>query len=280
LHHAAAARYSAFSFVDRITEFTPAQSAVGYFKVPQHVRSFPAALVAEAIGQLAAWVAMAHTDFRRRPVAALAGATHFHRDVAPGARLALHVALASCDEDSVAYGGYAMVDGVKVLELFDCVGAMLPQDEFDDPQDVRERFALLRGPGAPPGRFPGLDVPELTLGERVADASVQAQLHVPQAADFFADHFPRRPVFPATLLLDAQMRLAGMLVAGPPGTDALAPARLLNLKVRAWTLPGQCVDLSAELLPRDGEAVPARMTARVADKTVATSRVEFAVRAA
>ena len=76
--------FAAFSFVDRITEFVPGTRAKARFAVPAGLASFPSCLVAEAVGQLAAWVAMAHIDFRGRPVAALASETRFHRDVRPG----------------------------------------------------------------------------------------------------------------------------------------------------------------------------------------------------
>jgi hypothetical protein len=52
--------FAAFSFVDRITEFVPARSARGVFHVPATIPAFPACLVAEAVGQLAAWVSMEH----------------------------------------------------------------------------------------------------------------------------------------------------------------------------------------------------------------------------
>ncbi len=46
-------------------------------------------------------------------------------------------------------------------------------------------------------------------------------LAVPADAPFFRDHFPRRPVFPATLLLDAQIGLA-LAVAAESGRFAPA----------------------------------------------------------
>ena len=71
------AHFAAFSFVDRITEFAPGKRARGEFWVPEAVSAFPSCLVAEAVGQLAAWVAMNRVDFRGRPVAALATETRF-----------------------------------------------------------------------------------------------------------------------------------------------------------------------------------------------------------
>ena len=103
--------FAAFSFVDRITEYEPGRRARGSYAVPADVPAFPSCLVAEAVGQLAAWVAMAHIDFRGRPVAALANETRFRSDVTPGDTLDLAVDIESCDDDAVAYAGRARVDG-------------------------------------------------------------------------------------------------------------------------------------------------------------------------
>ncbi len=69
--------FAAFSFVDRITEFAPGAHARGWYAVPREIAEFPSCLVAEAVGQLAAWVAMDKLAYRGRPVAALATETLF-----------------------------------------------------------------------------------------------------------------------------------------------------------------------------------------------------------
>src|SRR5919201_397656 len=51
------------------------ENARGSFAIPPDVAPFSSCLLAEAVGQLAAWVAMSHIDFRGRPVAALANET-------------------------------------------------------------------------------------------------------------------------------------------------------------------------------------------------------------
>ena len=122
--------FAAFSFVDRITELEPGIRARGTFAVPKTLARFPACLVAEAVGQLAAWVAMAQIDFRGRPVAALAHETIFHGDVAPGSQLELSVEIEALDDDAVAYGGSARVDGAQAIELRHCLGPMLPVAEL------------------------------------------------------------------------------------------------------------------------------------------------------
>jgi 3-hydroxymyristoyl/3-hydroxydecanoyl-(acyl carrier protein) dehydratase len=154
---------------------------------------------------------------------------------------------------------------------------MLPLEDFDAPAAVQEDFVTLCGPGAQPGRFPGIPLPDLSLIDRIPGQRLRAAMHVPVSAPFFGDHFPRRPVFPATLLLDAQIRLA-MRFAGetrPPG-QGLRPARVADVKMRSFILPGQAVEIEAGMRSATDGATELALAARVDGKRVATGRMEIA----
>jgi 3-hydroxymyristoyl/3-hydroxydecanoyl-(acyl carrier protein) dehydratase len=276
-----AERFSAFSFVDRITRLEPGVRAAGRYWVPGAIAHFPPSLVAEAVGQLAAWVSMSQLDFRFRPVAGLAGEALFTRDVAPGQTLDLEVAIERCDEEAIAYGGAASVSGAQVLALSHCVGPMLPMAEFDAPGAVRADFEVLRGAGAPAGRFQGVSPREVTVLEGVPGERLRAELRVPETASFFGDHFPRRPVFPGTLLLDTQIGLAVQLAGeAAPLRDAgvLAPVRVSDVKMRAFISPGQVLELRLELQSATPEGATIGIAARANGKPVATGRAEIAPR--
>jgi 3-hydroxymyristoyl/3-hydroxydecanoyl-(acyl carrier protein) dehydratase len=194
--------------------------------------------------------------------------------------LELAVDIEDCDDDMVAYGGSASVEGRRVIELEHCLGPMLPVEDFDAPEALRGRLLLLRGQGAPRGRFPGADLPETIVLEHVPGKSLRANLSVPRQATFFADHFPRNPVFPATLLLDAQIRVAAELVEKSCGPQFASPvaSRMTHVKMRAFITPGQEVELGATLSSHDARGARVRLSAEVAGKPVATARVEFAAR--
>jgi 3-hydroxymyristoyl/3-hydroxydecanoyl-(acyl carrier protein) dehydratase len=272
--------FAAFSFVDRITRLEPGMRVRGTFAVPVDLAAFPACLVAEAVGQLAAWAAMSQIDFRGRPVAALATETVFHRDVVPGSSLDLAVEIESCDDDAVAYSGSARCEERLAIELKHCLGPMLPVQDFDSPDALRDRFRLLCATGATPGRFHGVAAPELVGLQREDGKSARALLHVPRSAPFFADHFPRRPVFPATLLLDSQIRLAMDLAraAIDAASATLLPQRMTHVKMRSFIEPGQDVLLGAEMTGATGRAGTVRLSAVIADRTVATARLDIAAR--
>jgi len=270
--------FAAYSFVDRIVEFERGSRARGVFAIPAAIDAFPAAFVAEAVGQLAAWVAMDAIEFRGRPVAALATETQFHRDVRPGQTLQLDVDILSCDDEAVAYNGRASVGGSEVITLIDCLGPMLPVTDFDSPDALRERLQLLRAEGAAPGRFRGVASLPVNVHEHERGVAIRATLDVPADAPFFADHFPRRPVFPATLLLDAQMKLAATLVGETQGTQREAPRllRATHVKMRSFIAPSQRLELAAELSPASSDVVRAMLSAKTDGRLVASARVDFA----
>src|SRR5262249_21044626 len=134
--------FRAFSFVDRITNVEPGGRIRGRYAIPPRIETFSPSLVAEAVGQLAAWYAMAALNFARRPVAGLYGSIELLSQVRPGQTLELAADLETADAEAVAYAGIATADGVDVVRLQDCVGPMVSLNDFDDPQTLRDRFAV------------------------------------------------------------------------------------------------------------------------------------------
>jgi 3-hydroxymyristoyl/3-hydroxydecanoyl-(acyl carrier protein) dehydratase len=209
----------------------------------------------------------------------LSGEMRIVGEAAPGQILDLGVEIESCDPDAVAYGGWARVADTPVLELCRCVGPMLPLEDFDALEAVRRDFETLCGPGARPRRFRSVEELDLSLIDRVPGQGLCAAISVPVSAPFFADHFPRRPVLPATLLLDAQIRLA-LRLAGETVTPGqrLRLAKIADVKMRSFILPGQRVEIETTLGSATDWAAELTLAARVDGKRVATGRVEIVPR--
>jgi 3-hydroxymyristoyl/3-hydroxydecanoyl-(acyl carrier protein) dehydratase len=272
-------RFRSFSFVDRITRREDGR-VEGHYAVPLGVH-FPASLMAEAVGQLAAWSAMAQLNFAHRPVAGLANAVHYHALPQPGCTLQLQADIERCDAEAVAYSGKAFIDGRLALELKDSVGPMLAMDEFDDSEAVRADFHTLLGAGAAPGRFGGVPLPELQDLQAEPGERLSATLQVPADAPYFGDHFSRRPVFPGTLLMDALASLSVQLVrqSGPLAAAGELVTRKVNqVKIRSFTAPGARLQLEVLLQDVDTQRARLKVTARSDDKTVATARIEVTPR--
>ena len=279
-------RFSAFSFVDRITSIGSSGQIKGSFLIPAHLEFFPQSLVAEAIGQLAAWYAMSSLNFERRPVAALAGATKYHSEARPGERLNLEAIIESCDSESVSYSGVATVGERLVLELVDCSGAMLPQQEFDDPETIGQQFKLLETTGAKENRL--TQVPNILPTDLHSDAlgALEGCLMIPRKADFFADHFPNKPVFPATLLMHALSSMVIEQINCSPlpnqptnkfNQPQLAISSMARVKVRSWIAPGDQVKLRAEGLTPEIGPKQVKLSAHVGTKLVASALLSLVV---
>ncbi len=270
--------FRAFSFVDRISSVESGIRISGSYTVPAQLESFPAPLVAEAVGQLAAWAAMSATDFRFRPVAGIAASIEMLAPVRPGQNLELNATLETLDDEAIAYEGTAHADGTLVIRLENCVGPMVPIKEFDDPQALRNRFALLRGAGAEPGGFKDLPPLPLNLIPGEPGQSLRATFSTPHSAPFFNDHFPRRPVFPGTLLMHSNLQLAAALAAGFPAPTAgerWAIRRVTNMKLRSFTQPGEELEIEARLNQIGNDAATVTVQTRNGTRGVSTARVHF-----
>jgi 3-hydroxymyristoyl/3-hydroxydecanoyl-(acyl carrier protein) dehydratase len=268
-----------FTFVDRISAIEP-DRARGQLRRPPGAPPLPPWLIIEAVGQLAAWIAMARCDFISRPVAALIGEVRLSGATA-GGTVELEARIERWDGRAVLYSGRAQVDGRDLAVVVRGVGPLLPMVEFDEPAEVRRRFELLRGSGPLPGAGGAeAEIPRATLAAiESGDDSVRAQLHVPTSASYFAEHFPRRAVYPASLLADAQNQLAAPLAAALLGVaeGRVVPVRVADFKVRAFSPPGQRLDLVAHARSRTSDGATIAFAASADGKRVASGLIEYRI---
>jgi 3-hydroxymyristoyl/3-hydroxydecanoyl-(acyl carrier protein) dehydratase len=274
--------FQAYSFVDRISSLEAGKGGQGRYLVPAHVTRFPCSLGVEAAGQLAAWVTMAALDFRLRPVAGIAADLKFGTEPRPGQTLDLRAEIHKYDEEGVDFSAWAHADGELVVEIGHSVGPMLPTEDFDSQAATRERFELLCGPGAPAGQFGGVPEHDIEMIDLVPGKSARGWLRVPREAEFFADHFPRRPVFPGTLLLDSEIQISLQAAAGAshwPAGAKLAATFVPEMKLRAFIAPGEQIELRSELSPPGrGGIMPARTSVYSNGKRIAMGVLEIGAR--
>ena len=270
--------FRAFSFVDRILSVNPGVNISGSYAIPRELDSFPDLLVAEALGQVGAWSAMAAVDFKFRPVAGLTQGAEVFSSARPGQVLELQSEIESVDTETAVYSGTAHADGVLVLRLHRHVGPMMALEEFDDPIAVRERFALLCGTGAVPGGFAGLPAIPLHLLAREEGRRESASLEVPTSAPFFADHFPRKPVFPGTIMMSLNFQLANSLLAGVPANGGSWKLRSVsNVKFRSFTPPGTALECEARVDSVTGDTANITVETRDPKRLVASAKAIFSI---
>lgn len=235
-----------FSFVDQISSIT-AGSIRGRFAVPEHFGGAPDWLLAEAIGQLAGWQAMHESAFAKRPVGATLGLLEFPGTRLPRGILELGATIERTDRRAVLYRGEVLSDGAPVALMSRCIGPLLPMETLEDPEDAKARFEALTGPH-PLRLWNASDArPQASISPpELRDGLTVAEFHVAADAPFFAEHFPRQPVVPATLLIEAMCRVGAAAVAlarDLPRTVRFD--RVRQVKVRQFTQPGQTLRLEA-----------------------------------
>ena len=200
----------------------------------------------------------------------------------PGQTLDLRAEIHTYDEEAVDFSAWAHVDGVAVVEIGHSVGPMLPTEDFDSTEAIRERFELLCGPGAPGGQFGGVPEHDIEIVDLVPGKSVRALLRVPSDAAFFSDHFPRRPVFPGTLLLDSQIQVSLQAAAGAthwPAGAKLAATFVPEMKLRAFIAPGEMLELRSDLsAPESGGIMSARTSVHANGKRIAMGGLQIEAR--
>jgi 3-hydroxyacyl-[acyl-carrier-protein] dehydratase len=153
---------------------------------------------------------------------------------------------------------------------------MVPLDEFDEPAALRARWGILRAAGAAPGGFSGLPTLALEPGECKPGQFACATLRVPSSAPFFSDHFPRRPVFPGTLLMHASMQTAAMLLKTSSTCGATwLPRTISDMKLRSFISPGVSLKLEARVTGSSEGRLSVATESRIDGRLIGGADVEF-----
>jgi 3-hydroxymyristoyl/3-hydroxydecanoyl-(acyl carrier protein) dehydratase len=280
-----------FHFVDQILELDPRCHALGL----KHVTTADAfvcasansesvllpSIVGEALGQLGAWNVMAANDFTLRPVAGVVGAVTILGQAAVGDTILLDTTIDSVTDDAVFYHAAASVGDTVILRLEDTLGPLLPMEEFNDPEELRQRFARIHRPGS-------ADAPAQGGGERVPpfDPSFDEVLSMEPGEEatavrvltggeaFLADHFPNKPVLPLSLLLESIFDLGHQLL----GDGALTPIAARKVKMSRFVEPGSRLVANLRVVERSDERAVLRFRCEVDGARACFGEAEFSLR--
>lgn len=250
-----------FLFVDRILELEPGKSVRGL----KHITAsdvylcedenqklcFMPSLIGETLGQLAAWNVMFSNDFTKRPVAGIVAKASLHKPAYLNETLELESIIESIDDEAVLYHANAYINKELVFSVEGALGPLLPMADFIEMDVVRNQFEEIYRPGS--CSFDLLDkMPAWTNSERPSlripflfDNLLQfekakglvAIKQISRAAPYFADHFPKKPVLPMTVLLEAKMNLAADFVKNS-FDEAYKIKALRKIKMNEFVFPG------------------------------------------
>ncbi len=105
----------------------------------------------------------------------------------------------------------------------------------------------------------------------------RARLQVPVEAAFFGDHFPKRPVFPGTLLMNMNLKLVSVLAATVPARAGArwVPRAVVDMKLRDFIPPGELLKLEAKVTKVEGDALKISIETRSEKGRLGAARVEL-----
>ncbi|MFV2073246.1 MAG: hypothetical protein ACC742_11430 [Thermoanaerobaculales bacterium] len=281
-----------FYFVDQILELDPGRHALGIKHVTPDdafVRPVPGGapvllpcIIGEALGQLGAWSVMAAKDFVVRPVAGVVGEVSITGEAAVGDTVLLDTTIDSVTDDAVFYHAVASVNGTTVLRLEDTLGPLLPMEQFNDPEEMRGRLARLsnrvsgaveaRPPAADPATPFDLSFDEVLSMEGGKEATAVVQVSGRDA--FYADHFPKKPVLPLSLLLESVLQL-GQRVLEDGGENYL-PTGARKVKMRRFVEPGSSLVVKVRVAERSAANALLKFRCEVDGGRVCVGEAEYA----
>ncbi|CAM2820324.1 hydroxymyristoyl-ACP dehydratase [Legionella worsleiensis] len=288
-----------FLFVDRIVQLSPGESVRGikhitrddtYLTVDEYGKAcFIPSLIGETLGQLAAWNVMQHNDFMFRPVAGVVASACLHRPAYVGETLLLESYIDALDDSAVQYHSTARVGDELVFSIDGALGPLLPMTDFIGIEVIKQQFAeifhpgewaevcarnsviahaeqTIHGPVVAPLMFDSILASE-------AGVSISAEKRISLAAPYFADHFPRKPVLPMTVLLECKLNLAKefMVRAGFP--VAYQVCELRKIKMNDFVLPGDVVVCHAKVKQHTNEELILTYRSEVNGKRVCVVEV-------
>lgn len=230
-----------FLFVDQIIQSSPGEWIRGVKHITkedtcltvdeQGTPCFISSLIGETLGQLAAWNVMAHYEFTLRPVAGVVASARLCRPAYVGETLLLESFIENLDETAVQYHSIARVGEQPVFIVEGALGPLLPMSDFIDQNKVQEQYHEIYRPAdwdmlcstalqASQGELidtAGIHPIALTF-DRILDCvpneHIIAEKRITRAAPYLADHFPKKPVLPMTVLLECIQNLARQFAMG------------------------------------------------------------------
>jgi 3-hydroxymyristoyl/3-hydroxydecanoyl-(acyl carrier protein) dehydratase len=279
-----------FHFVDQILELDPGRHALGIKRVRTDeifVRlnadgkaTLLSCILGEALGQLGAWSVMAAKGFTVRPVAGVVGEVAISGEAAVGDSVLLDTTIDSVTDDAVFYHAAASVGGATVLRLENTLGPLLPMEQFNDPKEMRERFARIRHSGDSAGEPQtgggtaapfDLSFDEILSFESCKEATAVRALSGSEA--FLRDHFPRKPVLPLSLLLESLLQLGQKLLED--SGSLYVPTGAQKVKMSRFVEPGSSLLAKVQVTERSAENALMKFRCEVNGERVCVGQAEY-----
>lgn len=292
-----------FHFVDQILELDPGKRAIGLKHVTLNdhyltptIHGKPALLsciVGEALGQLCSWNIIKTTDYQVRSVGGIVSEVNMSGQAFVGDSVLLDITIDHLDDQAVNWHGEASIRGETILVVQSSVGPCLSMQGFNDLDEVKAHFAIINRPGSIP-EFPAVGRQnkigesaihyhtELVQYDSILDwqpgKEVLAQKNIAIIAPYFADHFPKKPVLPISLLLETKLQLAYAFIeecVGKENVHHYIPRRVYNIKMNDFVQPGDILITRMVLKEQSDDRYVFSYRSEVNQRRICVAETEF-----
>ena len=236
-----------FLFVDKITEMGSDEIkgelciANGPYTRTDIEGSFVSSgYISEAIGQLASWLAIAKSDFTKKPVFLFCPEISYGIPAPTSKVIQIYSRIDRMEDDSMIFSGEASVNGQTIASLKQCNCHLMPLDKLEDPAAIKARFNDLMTGQWNRLSGSGLESIDYDLTSLKSDDPSQKSWSVAlKNIDFvYADHFPRYPVTPIVVLNEVVQKI----IASEFSISRID--RIKSLKIRNFILPNEKLELN------------------------------------
>ena len=278
-----------FLFVERIVELVPATFVRGLMTITAEnaflclddkgVMCFMPSFIGEALGQLAAWNVMFSNDFKQRPVAGIASSARLIRPAYVGETLILESFIDHLDDTAVQYHSVARVGDEVIFSIDGALGPLLPMSDFIEPAVVRQQFQDIYYPDGASFAAVHDDTtvsPVLSKVPMVFDRTfdfeagvrLSAEKTIRADAPYFPDHFPKKPVWPMTVLLECTINLAREFVLRSKFDAVYQVSEVRRVKMKDFVQPGDVISTHLSVKRHDPEQLTLSFQYEVAGRRV------------
>lgn len=244
-----------------------------FYTLPDGKRILNPAVLCEASGQVAGWLAMASNNFDVRPL--LISEEKAVMDPVFDINEPIYFDTEVLDFSTNEYivtSGRATAGNKVIFERFKTFHYLGPQTEFAEPSDVKKFYDLISSASIEnilktnnpkdiysnkksfeylPGNINLISSNNL---DHVSENKISGWFMAPKEAFYLKDHFPKKPVVPGVILLAHIGEFAQYFsFKDEYFQHALIPTRIQNLKIRKFVEPGQKVDVELEVVPFEKE---------------------------
>jgi 3-hydroxyacyl-[acyl-carrier-protein] dehydratase len=294
-----------FLFVDRICELERGRRVRAVKNVSLHgdflqeifpgLPVFSPVIAAEAAAQALSWLIVDAKDFTVKPLITVLDSCTCSRHLQPGDQLELEGELESFQPESALAHARILLNKKPAVEIRHGVCYLYPLQELQDPEDARRQFKNLMDNSTPPLQQECVAIPGLPQGTSAVSTAlpwVDRVLHceagkkilgiknVTSTEDFFNDHFPRMPLLPGVIIMEALTSAARMLIEPVLAAHGLDHTRAIlrqaqKVKFRKPVRPGDQLLLEATLESFQPQGSTIRARALLQDKVAASLSAEF-----